>query len=295
MIDLLLCEPNISEGRDARRVEAFAEVVARSPGVRLIHRSDDPDHNRMVLAYLGRADDVVEATLRLAAEVFEQIDLRTHEGRHPRIGALDVVPFVPSAVAGEAGTRAALAACRRVGGAVGELGVPVFYYEDAATAPHRRALPDVRRGGLEGLASRMETPEWRPDEGPTVIHPAAGAVIVGVRRPLIRFNVNLGDADPAVAQAIARAIRESSGGLPGVRALGLALASRGESQVTMNLTDYRRTSLAVLHEAVVSRAAARGVDVVGTEVIGPIPRAALVGVASDILEGLETGQILDHV
>jgi len=280
----------VSEGRDAARVAAFADSVGSTDGVRLMHCSADPDHNRMVLAYVGEADAVIEASRRLAAEVFDRIDLREHEGQHPRLGALDVVPFV--ALDG-LDTEIALRRCRQFGEWVGERGVPVYYYESAATRPERRALPAVRFGGFEHLASRMLDSDWAPDAGPPVPHPTAGAVITGVRGLLVRFNVNLETPDPAGARAIAREIRAASGGIPAVRALGLELARRGQSQVSMNLIDYERTSLATAYAAVCGGARARGLRVVGTEVIGPVPRAALEGVPSDILEGIDSDQILE--
>ena len=289
----LLCEPNVSEGRDPDRIRRLADSLSEAP-VDLVHCSADPDHNRMVLAYRGEPDHVVAATVALARAAFEEIDLRLHEGRHPRVGALDVVPFVAEAGDDEAEDLAS-GACRKFGRAVGALGVPVFFYERSASAPHRRPLPAVRRGGFEGLAEKMERTEWRPDEGPPVPHPSAGAVIAGVRHPLVRFNVNLADPDPSAAITIAAAIRESSGGLPNVRALGLALTRRSLSQVTMNLTDYRVTSLARAYEAVRERAAAAGVEIAGVEVIGPIPQAALAGVGPDIMKALDPTQILQPV
>ena len=291
---MLLCEPNVSEGRDPSLIESFAETVRTTDGARLIHCSADADHNRMVLAYRGPAPAVLEATRRLAAEVFERLDLREHEGQHPRVGVLDVVPFVASDPGSES-HESALATCRAFGDWAGSMGVPVLYYEDAASAPGRRALPAARRGGFEGLAEKLTRPEWAPDRGPAVPHPTAGAVITGVRGPLVRFNVNLRDPDPTVARGIAREIRESSGGLPALRALGLTLTRRGMSQVTMNLTDFRKTSLATAHQAVIDRAGAAGADVVGVEVIGPVPAAALDGCSDAILEVLEPDQVLDEI
>jgi len=285
----LLCEPNISEGRDPTRMDALAAAVSSTPGVQLIHRSADPDHHRMVLAYTGDPAAVVEATKRLAEEAFAWIDLREHDGRHPRVGALDVVPFVALDGLPE---EEALAACRAFGSWVGLRGVPVFYYERSATSPARRPLPALRAGGFERLAARMRQPGWAPDEGPRVPHPTAGAVIAGVRAPLVRFNVNLDTADPGPAREIARAVRESTGGLPRVRALGFELARRGLTQVSMNLTDYRTTSLTDAYAAVRREAAARGVEIAGVEVIGPVPAPALEGVPADILAVLTTDQVL---
>lgn len=285
----LLCEPNVSEGRDAARMDALAGAVSSTPGVRLIHRSSDPDHHRMVLAYVGGPDAVVEASTRLAREAFDRIDLREHRGRHPRLGALDVVPFV---ALGGLSEETALSACRTFGAWVGELGVPVFYYERAATSPARRPLPAVRAGGFEGLVARMRDPSWAPDEGPPAPHPTAGAVIAGVRGPLVRFNVNLETPDAGPAREIARTIRESGGGLPRVRALGFELSRRGLAQVSMNLTDFRTTSLAEAFSAVSREAAERGLRIAGVELIGPVPAAALEGVPTRILDVVDPDQVL---
>jgi len=272
-------------------VAAFADAVRSTDGVRLVHGSADPDHNRMVLAYVGEPGPVIEASRRLATEVFARIDLGEHRGQHPRLGALDVVPFV--ALDG-LDPSVALERCRQFGRWVGECGVPVYYYEAAATRPERRALPNVRAGGFERLASRMRDPAWAPDEGPCLPHPTAGAVITGVRDVLVRFNVNLEGLDLAAARAIAKEIRAAGGGLPALRALGLELPTRRQTQVSMNLTDYRSTSLATAYAAVREGARRRGLRVVGTEVIGPVPREALEGVPSGILDGVDPEQILEE-
>lgn len=288
--ETLLCEPNVSEGRDPGRIERLVAAVTSTEGVRLLHRSADPDHHRLVLAYVGAPASVVEATRRLAACAFEEIDLRTHRGVHPRVGALDVVPFVPLA---GLPLDAAVSACRSFGAWVGDRGVPVFYYEQAATRPERRALPGVRAEGFETLAARMADAAWTPDEGPSRPHPSAGAVITGVRAPLVRFNVNLATDDPRHARAIAGRIREAAGGLAGVRALGLALETRGLTQVSMNLTDHVATTIATAYARVLDEARARDIEVAGTEIIGPVPRAALAGLDPDILAQLDEHQTLE--
>ena len=288
--ETLLCEPNVSEGRDPARIERLCAAVTSTEGVRLLHRSADPDHHRMVLAYVGAPAAVIEATRRLAARAFEEIDLGTHRGAHPRGGALDVVPFV---ALGDLPGEAALAACRSFGGWVGGRGVPVYYYERAATRPERRALPGVRADGFEGLSARMADPAWAPDEGPPRPHPSAGAVITGVRDPLVRFNVNLDTKDVRHAHEIAAGVRGAAGGLPGVRALGFALPRRGLTQVSMNLTDHRATPIAVAYARVLAEARARGIAVAGTEIIGPVPRQALEGLDGRILDQLEEHQTLE--
>ncbi len=287
---MLLCEPNISEGRDAARMDRFAAAVASTPGIALLHRSADPDHHRMVLAYVGEAEAILAATRGLAAEVFAHVDLREHAGAHPRTGALDVVPLVPLGRATEA---VALETCRAFGGWVGARGVPVLYYEEAATSPDRRPLPSVRAGGFEGLPAKLARPEWRPDEGPSRPHPSVGIVIAGVRGPLIRFNVNLRSSDPEPARAIAARVRAAGGGLPGVRALGFALPTRNLTQVSMNLTRYRETSIEAAFERVAAEARARGVGIAGVELIGPVPADALGGRAREILgAALDETQVL---
>lgn len=277
---MLLCEPNISEGRDPDRISRLVESVRASSGVELLHASADPDHHRLVLAYRGEPDAVMRATVALAEVAFSEIDLRTHVGVHPRVGALDVVPFVRSSNTSEA---CALEACREFGREIGARGVPVFFYERSATSVERSALPAVRAGQFEGLQEKMKDPAWKPDEGPPTPHPSAGAVITGVREPLVRFNVNLASSDPSTARNIAAIIRASSGGLPHVRALGIPLERRGQSQVTINLTRYRETPLALVVDRVLEEAQRAGVAVVGTEAIGLIPRDALDGIDAEAL------------
>ena len=269
----------------------FAAAVAETPDVELIHRSADPDHHRMVLAYLGPPAAVAEATQALAAEVFDAVDLRHHRGAHPRLGALDVVPFVRGPGCGEA---EALAACRSFAAWVAGRGVPVFFYERAAADPGRASLPRIRAGQFEGLAAKLARSEWRPDVGPGAPHPALGAVVTGVRAPLVRFNVNLRTRDPGPARRIAAAIRASGGGLPHVRALGIALARRDLTQVSVNLTCYSVTSVATVYAHIAAGARAEGVALAGSEFIGPVPADALGGLDREVLDAaLDEGQSLD--
>lgn len=264
--------PNVSEGARPHVLDAIAAAVSAVPGAALLDRTADPSHNRAVFSIAGTRDGVRDAVLALAAGAVAQIDLRTHQGRHPRIGAVDVIPFVPLQGATMAD---AIALARDVGRAIAERhGVPVYLYEEAATAPHRRRLENIRRGQLEGLAARMALPEWTPDFGPAHPHPTAGATVVGARRALIAFNVNLATSRVDIAAAIARRVRESGGGLPGVKAIGL-LMNDGTAQVSMNLTDYERTPIEAAFEAVRQEAESRGVGVAGSELIGLIPAAAL--------------------
>jgi len=267
-----LCVPNISEGRRAAVLRACARAIAAT-SVRLLDASRDEAHHRAVLTVAGDADAVRAAVVALFAEAVPAIDLRRHAGVHPRIGAVDVVPVVPL---GHTPMGAAVDLARQLGDTVAQqFAVPVYLYEEAASRPSRRRLEDVRRGQFEGLAEKMRDPAWVPDYGPPAPHPTAGATAVGARRPLIAFNVTLATDQLDVAKAIARTLRERSGGLPGVKALGVPLLDRGCVQVTMNLTDVARTSMRQAFERVREEARHRGVAVGGSEIIGLVPRSAL--------------------
>jgi glutamate formiminotransferase len=269
---LLECVPNVSEGRDRAVIRALAEAV-EAAGVRLLDLHSDVDHHRSVLTYLGPPDAVERATLAFARLAVERIDMRRHVGVHPRVGAVDVVPFVPLRGLSMAD---AVKSARRVGRAFTDAtGVPVFFYAEAAADPARRELPIVRWGGFEGLAERLAAPQWCPDCGVSTPHPTAGVTIVGARDLLIAFNAMLDSPDVAAARAIASAIRESTpGGLPRVRAIGVHLASRGVSQVSMNLLDYRITPPAMVAARVEHEARARGTTVREWELVGCAPQEA---------------------
>ncbi|MGH9749863.1 MAG: glutamate formimidoyltransferase [Candidatus Polarisedimenticolia bacterium] len=291
---LVECVPNVSEGRDPDLVAALAQAARRAGPARLVDLSSDPDHNRSVFTFAGAPRDVLAAIEALVAAAVDRIDLRRHRGSHPRMGAVDVIPFVPV-------RRATMAECVALAHDAGRAiaarhGIPVYLYERAATAPHRRNLADVRRGGFEGFPGKIRDPLWKPDYGPDRVHPSAGCVAVGARPFLIAFNVNLASPDLETAKAIARAVRESSGGLPCVKAMGVPLTGRGRVQVSMNLTDYRTTSIARAFEAVRAEAARRGVEVDGSEIVGLVPAEALVGAAAELLkvEGFSPERILEH-
>jgi glutamate formiminotransferase len=275
VVEVVECVPNFSEGRRPEVVDAIATAIGSVPGVRLLDREMDADHNRSVITFVGEPRGVAEAAFRGARKAVELIDMRVHRGAHPRVGALDVLPFVPIAgVSMEDCVRLA----REVGKRIAEdLGVPVYLYEAAATRPDRKALPDIRRGEYEGLAREIGTnPDRRPDFGPAKLHPTAGACIVGARPVLIAWNVNLRTKDVGAAKRIAKAIRESDGGLPAVRAKGFDLPERGLVQVSMNMVDYRKTSLAAAFEEIRRLAAAEGVEIEESEIIGLVPLDALV-------------------
>ena len=270
-MSLIECVPNVSEGRRADVIAAIGTAIAAS-GVHMLDRSSDPSHNRTVYTFAGEPATLQDAVLRLFAAAVESIDLRSHDGVHPRVGAVDVVPFVPlrGATMDECVTLA-----KSTGALVAErFDVPVFLYEEAAAGDERRSLSDIRRGGVDGMARRMKQPAWRPDFGPAEPHPTAGASVIGARPILIAYNVNLASNRLGVARRIASVIRESSGGLPWVKALGLQL-DHGVVQVSMNLTNYKETSMTTVFDAIVREAAADGVRILESEIIGLVPADAL--------------------
>lgn len=267
--------PNVSEGRRPEVIDRLAAAAAGAGRARLLDLHADADHNRSVLTLAGGAADLIAALLALYERALAEIDLTRHRGAHPRVGAVDVVPFVPLA---GATTTDAVAAAHALGAAVAErFGVPVYLYEEAASHPARRRLPDLRRGGFEGFPEKIARPGWEPDFGPASVHPTAGVTIIGARDFLIAFNAVLDTGDLAVARAIARTVRETGGGLPAVRAIGVLLTSRGRAQVSMNLIDHRRTSMAQALAAVEIEAARHGARVTETEIVGLVPRAAVCG------------------
>ena len=268
------CVPNFSEGRNAETVRALLDAVRAVPGVALLDHTMDADHHRAVLTFAGAPDVVADAAFQAAKTATALIDLRRHQGGHPRVGATDVIPFVP--LRGVTMEDCA-AVARRVGERIGrELGIPVFLYEQAAARPDHARLETIRLGGLPGLAHRMETdPDWAPDFGPRRMHPTAGATVVGARRILVAFNVNLKTIDLDVAKAVAKSVRQSSGGLAHVKAIGIPLVSRGLVQVAMNLVNIEETPVHVAFEAVRREAERRGVRVAGSELIGLVSRQAV--------------------
>jgi glutamate formiminotransferase len=268
------CIPNVSEGRDRVAIDGIVAAVAAS-GCRVLDLHVDPDHHRSVVTFVGEADELFEGALALAREATARIDLRAQRGVHPRMGSVDVIPFVPL----QAATMTdCVRLARRVGRAIGEgLEIPVFLYEAAASSEARRSLATIREGQFEGLRKKLDQPEWAPDFGPRRPHPTAGAAAVGARGFLVAFNVVLGTGDLSIARGIAGAIREANGGMKGVKALGLALASRELVQVSMNLTDIGATNLPAAYERVEREAACRGVSVVESEIVGLVPRAAAGG------------------
>ncbi len=277
---MIECIPNVSEGRDRAVLDGIVDAVAEA-GCRVLDLHIDPDHHRSVVTFVGEEDALFDGVLALAREATARIDLRVQRGVHPRMGAVDVIPFVPL-------QGATMADCvrlaRRVGRSIGkELEIPVFLYEAAAASEARRNLATIRKGQFESLGKKLDQPEWAPDFGPRRPHPTAGVAAVGARDLLVAFNVVLGTDDLTIARGIAGTIREASGGLKGVRALGLPLAGRGLVQVSMNLTDIGATDVHRAYERVEREAASRGVSVVDSEIVGLVPRAAVGGATTENL------------
>jgi len=291
---LIECIPNVSEGRRPEVVAAMADAVRRVPGVRLLDFSSDASHNRSVFTLVGDAAGVEQAVIALFERAVADIDLRTHRGEHPRLGAVDVVPFVPI----EGVTMAeCVALAKKTGAAIARrFQVPVYLYEEASDNPARRNLEDIRRGEFEGLAAKMATAEWAPDFGPATPHASAGAAVVGARMPLIAYNINLATDRIDVAKKIAAAIRQSSGGFRYVKAAGFKLEDRGIVQVSMNLTNYEKTPIFRVFETVKREAARYGVAILESEIVGLIPSAALAGAAEFYLqlEGFKPDQVLEN-
>jgi glutamate formiminotransferase / 5-formyltetrahydrofolate cyclo-ligase len=287
------CVPNISEGRRADVLDACAGAVKQA-GARLLDVKPDASHNRTVYTFAGEAKQVSDAVLALVDSAIQHIDLRQHKGEHPRMGAVDVVPFVPI-------EDVTMADCVAIAADVGaevakRYNLPVFLYEEAARTPARRNLEDIRRGEFEGLAAKMQKPEWAPDFGPSAPHPSAGAVVIGARMPLIAYNINLATNRLDVAKRIAAAVRHSSGGLRFVKAMGIALNDRGIVQVSMNLTNFEKTPIARVFELVKREAARDGVSILESEIVGLIPSAALTDAAAWYLqvEAFSGDQILEN-
>jgi glutamate formiminotransferase len=286
--------PNISEGRRPDVVARIVSAVRGTPGVRVLDHSSDASHNRSVITMVGDQTSLKAAILALYEAAVPAIDLRAHSGEHPRVGAVDVVPFVPIE---EVTMAECVALAREVGAAVAErFAIPVFMYEDASENPARKNLEDIRRGEFEGLASKLAAAAWTPDFGPAAPHPSAGASVIGARMPLIAYNINLNTDRLDVARKIAAAIRHSSGGLRYVKAMGVMLTDRNLAQVSINLTNYEKTPVHRVFDMVAREAARYGVAILESEVIGLIPAGALARAAEHYLqlERFSPAQILEN-
>ena len=291
---LVECVPNFSEGRKVETVRSIAKAISAVASACVLDTHIDPDHNRSVITFVASPERVVEAAVRAVARAAELIDMRDHQGEHPRLGATDVLPFVP--VRG-----VTMDQCVRLAHEAGdiiarELSIPVYYYEQAALRPERVNLEDVRRGALELLREQITNPERAPDRGPSQVHDSAGAIAVGARHFLIAFNVILRTGDTAIAKQIARKIRARNNGLPFLKALGFRLHTRALVQVSMNLVNYRVTGMTEAYEAVRREADLLGVEIESTEIVGLVPRDALDRDAAYFqkLENFSESKILEH-
>lgn len=284
MNQIIECVPNFSEGRDLQKIEKIVDSFRGKKGVKLLDYSNDENHNRLVVTVVGEREPLKAAVLEAVGKAVELIDLTKHEGQHPRMGAVDVIPFIPIR---NASMEDCIELSKEVGEEVARLyNFPVFLYEKSASAPHRENLAKIRKGEFEGMAEKIHEPEWHPDFGPEERHPTAGTVAIGARMPLVAFNINLNTNRLDIATAIGKKIRHINGGFRFVKAMGVDLEDRGIVQVSINMTDFTRTALYRVFETVKFEAMRWGVTIAGSEIIGLVPMAALVDTAEYYL-GLE--------
>ncbi len=281
---IMECVPNFSEGRDLEKIDQIVSPFRGKEGVKLLDYSNNKDHNRLVVTVVGEYEVLKNAVIEAIGVAIKLIDLNLHHGQHPRMGAVDVVPFIP--IKGYT-MDDAIALSKEVGQQVAETySLPVFLYEKSASAPHRENLAAIRKGEFEGMAEKIHQPEWHPDFGPEKRHPTAGTVAIGARMPLVAYNINLNTPSVEIADTIAKKVRFINGGLRFCKAMGVELKDRGITQVSMNLTDYNKTAIYRAHEMVRFEARRYGVNIVGSEIIGLVPMEALIDTASYYL-GLE--------
>lgn len=282
MARIIECVPNCSEGRNKEVIEYIADAVRAVPGVVITDYSSDESHNRSVFTIVGDPDQMAEAAFQFAKACVEKIDMTKHEGAHPRMGAVDVIPFTPvKDVAMEECIELSKKVAERIWT---ELGMPVTLYEESATAPHRRNLAAIRKGQFEAMPEKLKDPQWHPDYGNQEIHPTAGIVAVGARFPLVAFNINLSTSDIEIANKIAKTIRESSGGMKWIKAIGVMLEDRNIAQVSINMINYTKTPMYRVFENVRFEAEHYGVHIIGSEVIGVVPMDAMLDAAEYYLK-----------
>ena len=295
MAQIIESIPNISEGRNQEVIEACVDQIRTTAGCTLLNYSSDPNHNRTVITYIGDAKGVEEASVKLAKKAVELIDLTRHTGEHPRMGCVDVMPFVPIK---DATNEECIELSKTVGRRIAEeADLPVFLYEMSAQKPARKNLATIRKGQFEGMSEKVKDPEWEPDFGGARIHPTGGVVAVGARPPLVAYNLNLNTSDVQIAKNIAKIIREKDGGLANVKAMGFMLEDRNIAQVSINMTDYRVTPLYRVTELVKAEAKRYGVKVIGSEVIGLCQMKALIDSAEYYLQIEDfdfEGQVLEN-
>ena len=293
MNQIIECVPNFSEGRDQAKIEQIVDNFCGRKGVKLLDYSNDENHNRLVVTVVGEREPLKEAVLAAVGKAVELIDLTKHEGQHPRMGAVDVIPFIPIR---NSSMEDCIALSKEVGEQVASLyGVPVFLYEKSASAPHRENLASIRKGEFEGMELKIKEPEWKPDFGPAERHATAGTVAIGARMPLVAYNINLNTNRLDIATAISKKIRHINGGFRFCKAMGVDLADRGIVQVSINMTDFTRTALYRVFETVKFEAQRWGVTIAGSEIVGLVPMAALLDTAEYYLglEGFSVSQVLE--
>jgi glutamate formiminotransferase len=294
MAKLFECIPNFSEGRDQEKIEKIVEPFKKTKGVKLLDYSADKDHNRLVVTLLGGAEELKKSVHEAIGIAVDLIDMNKHKGEHPRMGAVDVVPFTPvKNVEMKDAVKLANEVAKK---AADEYELPIYLYEEAATTSERKNLADIRRGEYEGFDEKIKKPEWKPDYGPQELHPTAGATVIGARMPLVAFNINLDTDNLEIANKIARKVRHSGGGLRFVKAIGIDLSERNIVQVSMNMTNYTKTSLYQSFEMVKYEAKRYGVNVIGSELIGLLPAKALFDVAEYYLglEDFQDNQVMEN-
>ena len=291
---IIECVPNFSEGRDTDKIERIVSPFRGKAGVKVLDYQSDQDHNRLVVTIVGEPEALRPSLIEAMGAAIELIDMREHQGQHPRMGAIDVVPFIPIK---KVTMDEAIDISKQVGREVAEkYQLPVFLYEQSATRANRKNLATIRKGQFEGMAEKIKAPDWTPDFGPPKVHPTAGVTAIGARMPLVAFNINLDTDNIEIANEVAKRVRHSSGGLPYCKAMGVALRQRGIVQVSMNLTDYQKTALYQVFEVVKTEAARHGVSIVGSEIIGLVPMAALIDTAVHYmhLDDFSVEQVLEY-
>ncbi len=293
MKKIIECVPNFSEGRNQQNIEKIVGSFRGQKGVKLLDYQTDEDHNRMVVTVVGEPQALKTAVIKAMGSAIEVIDMNTHQGQHPRMGAIDVVPFIPIK---NVSMKEAISFSREVAqeGAK-KFELPVFLYERSASRPERENLANIRKGQFEGMADKIKQPEWKPDFGPVMLHPTAGTTAIGARMPLVAYNVNLDSDNIDIANDIARKVRHISGGLKYCKGIGIELKDRGVVQVSMNLTDYTQTALYRAFELIKVEARRYGVNVIGSEIVGLVPMEALMDTAAFYLglEGFSMEQVLE--
>ena len=293
MAKLIQCVPNFSEGRDESKVEKIVEEVRKVEGVKLLDYSMDKDHNRCVVTFIGEPEGVKTAAFNACKKAAELIDMSTHEGGHPRMGATDVIPLIPIS---ETTMDECVEYSKELGKKIGdELDISVYLYEESASKKERENLADVRRGQYEGMEEKLKEEEWAPDFGPKELNKKSGVTAIGARMPLVAYNVNLGTDDLEIAKKIASVVRARTGGFTFCKAMGIEIKEKNIVQVSMNMVDYTKTSLFRVFETIEREANRYGVNVIGSEIIGLVPMEALLDVADYHLklDGFSSDQILE--